>query len=125
MAIRELDGIEAKKDTSGKKRPHGVLRGDTNLHGALRKAFQMTSRGRLDENEHVDLAVFRNGADTIFLLSDGKPTRDDFAALDMAEPGRTVVDPETGETREDNFRRTGNFFGPYRGRTICWPICTA
>jgi len=114
-AVRELDRIEAKPDTTGKNRPHGVLRGTTNLHGALRKAFQLTSRGLLTENEHVAAITFRNGADTIFLLSDGKPTKDDFAALDTAEPGRTMTDPETGESRRDNFRRTGNFFGPYRG----------
>jgi Concanavalin A-like lectin/glucanases superfamily len=113
-AVRELEAIEAKPDTSGKNRPHGVLLGTTNLHGALRKAFQMTSRGRVTEYEHVAEATFRDGADTIFLLSDGKPTRDDFAANDMAEPGRSITDPETGESREENYRRTGSFFGPYR-----------
>ncbi|MEN8149824.1 MAG: LamG-like jellyroll fold domain-containing protein [Planctomycetota bacterium] len=113
-AIRELDRIEAKPDTTGKKRPHGVLRGTTNLHGALRKAFQLTSRGLVNENEHVAEATFRDGADTIFLLSDGKPTKDDFAANDMAVGGRTITDPETGASRPDNTRRTGSFFGPYR-----------
>ena len=79
-------------------RPHGVLRGYTNLHGGLRLAFELTTRGRLDEGRaDVDPRAFELGCDTIYLLSDGDPTWSDFAVLDGNDIGR-AYDPETGRS---------------------------
>jgi hypothetical protein len=89
---------------------HGTLRGQTNLHAAIRLAFALTGRGRVEtEDEHQHPEAIRSGCDAIFLLSDGKPTRwdyhgqgppKDYPAVDIPARKYTYKDPETGEERE-------------------------
>ena len=109
-AVRELDAIDPKPKT--KDRPYGKLRGATNVHGAVRRAFQVRGRKLVREHEHV--LGFRDGADTVFVLSDGLPTKDDFGAQDRFKGGKMTKDSETGETVE---RGAGSavYYGPYRG----------
>ncbi len=110
-AIRELEEIEPGRVT--RKRPYGTLRGATNLHGALLRAFQATSRKRIDDYEHVDEGGLEDGCDTIFVFGDGRPNEDDFAAGDRFDGGRITTDTETGKTAE---ARPGSarYYGPYR-----------
>ncbi len=111
-AVRELMEFEPGKVKEGSA--HGTLRGATNLHGGLRLAFQLTRKGRLAENEHTDAEAFLSGADTIFLLSDGQPTNDDFAANDAFAGGAMTKNTETGETMQDAPPGSASFYGPYR-----------
>lgn len=76
--IKELDSIQpgpVKRDGTA---PHGTLRGKTNMHGGLRLAFGMARRGPVEEFAYVDSKALTEGCDTIFLLSDGSPSWDDF-----------------------------------------------
>ncbi len=108
--LKELDGIKAGSPT--RKRPHGTLRGDTNLHTALLRVFRAVPKDFIDDEEDVDPAGLAKGCDTIFLFGDGKPTRDDYDAADRRDAGRVTVDRETGETRE-SAAGGGIFYGPY------------
>ena len=77
--------------------PEGkVLKGNTNMHSGLRRAFGLAGRGFVDEVAYVDPEALTEGCDTIFLLSDGAPTMDDFyiADKDYGE-GNVVEDQET------------------------------
>lgn len=107
--IRALDAIRAKP--GGADRPHGTLMGYTNLHGGLRDAFQVTSRGLLERDEHVAEGGFREGVETIFLLSDGAPSWDDFDAVDKNDQDLNSGDPEAGTQGAKS--PTLNFYGPY------------
>jgi hypothetical protein len=81
-----LDEIKAQppKD-SVKTRPYGTLMGETNYYSSLLAAFRMGKSGILKEpTEHREPKLFTEGADTIFLLSDGAPIVDGFK-------GRTPV----------------------------------
>jgi hypothetical protein len=108
-ACAELDAIQAGSRT--KARPYGTLRGYTNLHGGLQRAFQVRARGLTRKPEYVDPATFVDGCDTIFLLSDGKPTWDDWPAWDKRLPGQHSGDPESGAQVKD--RTMGHYYGPY------------
>jgi hypothetical protein len=109
-AQKELDAIEARSATP--KRPHGALLGDTNLHTALLRAFRATPRKFLDEEEDVDAAGLLKGCDTFFVFGDGKPTKDDFDAVDRFDGGKVTADRETGETTTRS-AGSANYFGPY------------
>jgi len=75
-AIRPKDAPEAQKET----RPYGVLMGETNYYHALLGAFRMAKGGGITApREHYDLKLLTEGADAIFLLSDGAPIRDGFS----------------------------------------------
>jgi hypothetical protein len=110
-AIRELNDIEPGPKTA--KRPHGTLRGETNIHGALMLAFRARKKGMEESNEHVAAKLFADGCDTIFLLSDGAPTDDNFGHVDAFEGGKVAVDAEAGKTELSN-RKSAFFRGPYR-----------
>ncbi|MDH3591490.1 MAG: hypothetical protein OER88_06410 [Planctomycetota bacterium] len=105
----ELDRIRpgAKKDG----RPHGTLRGATNLHGALHRAFKLKGQGAVGAGEYVNLSTWK-GCDAIFVLSDGDPTWDDWAGTDVRDPWDQVGDPESG-ARGQSDATTLNFPGPY------------
>jgi len=109
--IAELDKIElGPKDPV--KAPHGQLRGSTNLHSGLRYAFGLTKKGYVDKNAYVNGKVLTEGCDTIFLLSDGAPSWDDFHVIDKDYgEGRVVVDNEYGAAapRTPQIR----YHGPY------------
>jgi hypothetical protein len=108
-AIKELDSI--KKGAGTDDRPDGILRGNTNMHGGLHRAFKVHLKGMLKENEYVAPETFFTGADTIFLLSDGRPSWDDWPANDKRDPKDSAGDPETGKRHTDT--ETLFFAGPY------------
>ena len=78
-------------------RPHGTLRGYTNLHGGLHRAFKAFGNAMVERYEYVNAETFRSGADTIFVLSDGAATWDDWAQTDDVDPEDISGDPETGK----------------------------
>jgi hypothetical protein len=93
--IKELD--EMKSGPATADAPDGVLKGRTNLHGGLRHAFAMKAKGAVPEYDYVDAKVLAEGADTIFLLSDGAPSWDDFGKTDRDYgEDRVVRDTEYG-----------------------------
>jgi hypothetical protein len=108
-AIRELDNIRAGPATPDRR--YGTLKGNTNMHGGLHRAFKVHQRGMLREQEYVDPTVFFTGADTIFLFSDGDPTWDDWPAVDRRDPWDQTGDPESRTPHPD--QENLNFPGPY------------
>jgi hypothetical protein len=84
----------------------------TNMHGGLNRAFKLKSGTLVGPGEYVNAATFDDGCDTIFLLSDGAPTCDDWPSPDSKEPGDQAGDPETGAKHADSNNLT--FQGPYR-----------
>lgn len=112
-AMKALDDIEIGATLPN--RPNGTLLGNTNVHAALKTAFRLGRKGLVDEYSYVDPSTFLEGCDTIFLLSDGNPTCDDFTVKDVDYGDGVVGDPETGEHQE----RTPEliYFGPYSN----WP----
>jgi hypothetical protein len=86
--------------------PHGSLRGATHLHAALRLAFRLTTHGVLPEHAaHAAPAGVLRGADAVFVLSDGAPTRWSFegtgapVATSFGVGGGGAYNPETGASR--------------------------
>lgn len=112
--IKELDGIETLSSTP--QRPDGRLRGFTNLHSGIRNAFRVKKKGLLDEDSYIDLKQFTEGADTIFLLSDGNPSTDDYRIGDVHVGERNVGDPETGAQGGEATNLM--YEGPYRNQQI-------
>lgn len=107
--VRALDAIRSRP--GGADRPDGTLMGYTNLHGGLREAFRITTKGRIERDEHVAEGGFREGIETIFLLSDGAPSWDDFDAVDKNDQDLNSGDPEAGTQGAKS--PTLNFYGPY------------
>ncbi len=107
--IKELDMIKPGPPTAVRK--HGVLMGDTNLHGGIHRAFKVRKTGMGKEYEYVDPAGFTDGADTVFILSDGDPTDDDWAIDDKRDKDDQTGDPETNVKAPD--QPVLNFPGPY------------
>jgi hypothetical protein len=108
--IRELDSI--RPGPKGDNRPHGTLRGKTNLHGGLHRAFKLRGRGIVGPGEYVDLSTWDAGCDTIFVLSDGAASTCDWAENDRKDEWDRAGDPELGgRTNEDS--DTLLFDGPY------------
>ncbi|MEO0481611.1 MAG: hypothetical protein AAF196_19240 [Planctomycetota bacterium] len=107
--LKELQEIEPGPVVD--RRPHGTLRGDTNLYGGLRMAFQITAKGETRSESYIDKKALFNGCDTIFLLSDGAPNFDDFLERDTPDPGDQAGDNETGEKLENT--EFLNYQGPY------------
>lgn len=92
--LAELDAIEVGKPDPVKA-PDGTLRGRTNMHAGLRRAFGLARRGYVEEAAYVDPDALAEGCDTIFLLSDGAPSIDDFYVKDRDYgEGNVVVDQE-------------------------------
>lgn len=108
--IAELDAIEPGPARTG--REHGTLRGMTNMHGGLHRAFKVRNRGMVKDYEYVDWTTFEQGCDTIFLLSDGKQSWADWAADDNSD-GQGAGDPETGKSLPDPDTDIRRYFGPY------------
>lgn len=96
----------------GEKEPK-VLRGDTNMHSGIARAFGLAGKGFVDTAAYVDGEALSEGCDTIFLLSDGAPTTDDFIVVDKDyQEGEVVSDMETSKAAP----RTPQLWypGPYR-----------
>ena len=108
-ACKELDLIQRGEAT--RDRPNGTLAGYTNLHGGLHRAFKVRAKGLLKEEEYVDPKSFEEGADTVFLFSDGKPTWDDWPEWDIRLAKHKSGDPESG--REVRDHEKGHYYGPY------------
>ncbi|MFY9343763.1 MAG: hypothetical protein WAT39_14840 [Planctomycetota bacterium] len=121
--MAELDGIKARKDPKDQHEqmpPEGKLRGDTNLHGGLRLAFALHSKGFASTAAYVDPQALAEGCDTILLLSDGDPSVDDFLMEDKNYgEGKTVHSFERGEAAPDQPMTT--YPGPFvsQGTTHC------
>lgn len=109
-AIKALDAVVP--GPPAENRPHGTLRGYTNLHGGLLDAFRAVSKKALSGWEHIDAEAFEEGCDTIFLLSDGAPSWDDFPADDRAEPDIVVGDAEA-DVYERGSDEIVEYPGPY------------
>ncbi len=119
--INELDNWVVGKPKSD--RPNGTLKGYTNLHGGLLEAFRATGKKPLEVHEHVETRGFLEGCDTIFLLSDGEPSWDNFAQVDAKEPDIQIGDPESHTPGQDadNVEYQGPYgwgFYPYLVRDI-------
>ncbi len=110
QAIRMLDEIKPGVPEPP-LRPDGTLKGLTNLQGGMLRAFRAVTGNAVPGEEHVSKLAFEQGVDTVFLLSDGAPSWDDYACIDKMDPEDAVGDPETGQplpaTPELNFQ------GPY------------
>ena len=83
--LKELDSIQPTARPANMLEadaPHGILKGYTNLHGGMMRAFSMRSKGFTKTHSYVDYKTMAEGCDTIFLISDGAPSSDDFDASD-------------------------------------------
>ena len=109
--LAELDAFRVGPKTDD--RPWGTLKGATNMHGGLYRAYRVKGRGLVGAGEYVNGTTFTEGCDTIFLLSDGDPTWDDWPALDSRDKGDYVGDPESRLRRKSSAMQL-NFPGPYR-----------
>ena len=102
--VRELDAIEAgplPPNLSVEDAPYGYLKGKTNLHGGLVRAFSMRAKGMAHEHGYIDLKSLAEGCDTIFLISDGAPSFDDFDVVDVPYDDVVIVrDGEYGRRSE-------------------------
>jgi hypothetical protein len=105
----ELDKIRGGAPIAD--RPDGTLRGKTNLHGGLRQAFKLTGKAPVKDYAYVAPETFFTGADTVFLLSDGDPTWDDWNCVDAREPWDQTGDPESNIKHPD--QPNLDFPGPY------------
>ena len=98
--MAELDEVKANMTPEEGRPlpPTGRLRGDTNLHGGLRLAFALHSKGFAGSTAYVDPLALAEGCDTILLLSDGDPSVDDFLEVDKNfNEGKVVQSFERGE----------------------------
>jgi hypothetical protein len=95
--MQEIDDIPI--GPRAQNRPYGTLLGSTNMHGGLLAAFQLTERRMVERHPDVSLDALEYGSDTIYLLSDGAPSSDNWDAPDANLDG-VVGDAETGQTRK-------------------------
>lgn len=115
--MKELDAVDVvmpDKVPQNEKAdfPDGKLRGDTNMHAGLRRAFGLAGKGFVDEAAYVDGDALTEGCDTMFLVSDGRPSADDFRTLDKDYNEGNVV---TNHESKVAAQRTPNlwYHGPY------------
>lgn len=91
-------------------RPDGTLKGNTNLYSAFQVAFQVGSAGIVASPESsVESRLLFEGADTIFLLSDGAPTEDGFKGSTPPIKRKAVITYGGGGGRYD--KETGKSSG--------------
>lgn len=110
-AMGELDAIKLG-EADPVVAPDGRLRGRTNLHGGLRRAFAVHSGGLSMDAAYVDEKALADGCDTVFLLSDGAPSADDFLISDRDYgEEQVVVDVEYGAAAARSPRL--DYYGPY------------
>jgi hypothetical protein len=109
-AIAELEAIKPGKPVAD--RPDGTLRGNTNMHSGLRRGFGLNDKGMADVFAYVDPDALVHGCDTIFLLSDGEPSSDDFHVIDRDYgEGRAVTNLESGNPGQRTPQM--HYWGPY------------
>lgn len=109
-AIDALDAIRPGRAEAN--REHGTLKGHTNLHGGLRLAFRLVEGPQIGAHEHVAAPGFQSGCDTVFLLSDGDPSWDDFDQEDVRIEGMNAGDPEDRSKKGPDVPRL-HYYGPY------------
>jgi hypothetical protein len=115
--IAELDSIQVvvKDKLTGdelKISPDGKLRGKTNLHSGLLRGFSLAGKGLVANDAYVDPEALVEGCDTIFLLSDGAPSWDDFHIVDK-DYGEDKVVLDTEYNKEAPRTPTIQYHGPY------------
>lgn len=116
-AVTELESIEARKPQTQEEIQQAggqpfILRGSTNMHSGIRRGFGLAGRGYVETFAYVDPDALTEGCDTIFLLSDGAPSWDDFEATDKDfGEGTPVASVEQGTPGQ----RTPmmRYWGPY------------
>ncbi len=114
--LKELDGIKIGAPQG--ERVHGTIWGDTNLHAGLKLAFATSKKGRVKGAGYVDPDTFVSGADTLFVLSDGDPSVDDYTVTDVDYgDGRVITDKESKREGKERTMKM-NFIGPYSN----WPL---
>lgn len=113
--VKELRKIKAGAPGAGKHKTGvkwGSLRGETNLHGGLHRAFTRTEGKPLQGFTYVSEEGLHKGCDTIFVLSDGAPSTDDFVTLDKRDPEDHVVEDRETMKRAKDVPEV-NYPGPY------------
>jgi hypothetical protein len=82
------------------------------MHAGLKLAFSLAGKGVADDPTYVDPEAMTEGCDTVFLVSDGKPSVDDFGMVDKnydkKEGVRNLESGAAGSTTTDLL-----FYGPY------------
>lgn len=114
--LKALDGIDIG-DPQG-ERIHGTIWGDTNLHAGLKLAFATSKKGRVKGAGYVDPETFVSGADTLFVLSDGDPSVDDYTVQDIDYGDGTIITDAESKNEGDTRTMNLNYFGPY----VNWPL---
>ena len=114
--LKALDGIDIG-DPQG-ERIHGTIWGDTNLHAGLKLAFATTKKGRVKGAGYVHPETFVSGADTLFVLSDGDPSVDDYTVQDVDYGDGTIITDAESKKEGNNRTMNLNYFGPY----VNWPL---
>jgi len=110
--IQDLDAI-VPGPADATKALDGTLRGATNMHAGLRQAFSLSGKSFVADVAYVDPGPLTEGCDTIFLLSDGAPSWDEFHKLDKDYgEGQVVVDTEYNKG-VDKRPPMINYHGPY------------
>ena len=98
QVMAELDNIKVSK-LNAQGAEDGVLhlRGDTNVHAGLAIAFGISQKGVEESGAYVHSDPLTSGPDTIFLLSDGAPSVDEFLIADKDyNEGKVVASLEAG-----------------------------
>lgn len=109
--IQAIQDFNPKPATQMK--PLGILLGQTNYYSSLHKSFLHSIKGPVKtENPEIHRALIRQGADMIFLLSDGTPNSDGFRGQSPEmEYERTIYKHvKTGEREV-----TGDYYDPETG----------
>jgi hypothetical protein len=112
VGIKRDDSLSQAQSETREMFPDGKLRGDTNMHAGLKLAFSLAGKGVADDPTYVDPEAMTEGCDTVFLVSDGKPSVDDFGMVDKnydkKEGVRNLESGAAGSTTTDLL-----FYGPY------------
>lgn len=116
-ALDELDRIEPiPKDKLNERdraiAPDGKLKGKTAMHSGLRLAFGLSDKGFVEEQAYVDPEALTEGCDTMFLLSDGAPSWDEFHIVDK-DYGEDKVVLDTEYNKEAPRTPQIEYHGPY------------
>ncbi|MEM1447870.1 MAG: hypothetical protein AAF726_08515 [Planctomycetota bacterium] len=110
--LKALDEIEVGSPQG--ERVHGTLWGDTNMFAGIKLAYATGKKGEVKDPSYVALETFEHGADTLFVLSDGDPSIDDYVVEDVDYgDGIVVKDRESGEESDQRGAKL-NYPGPYR-----------
>lgn len=108
----QQEPLDASRGENSSTHPDGKLKGETNLHGGLRLAFALADKGFVEEPAYVDEDAITEGCDTIFVVTDGRPSSDDFVVADKDYGEGKVV-----RNRESNAEAPRSptllYHGPY------------